>query len=56
MKKGKATKQFHTPNSKSGVGDYYGSGIRNPVGKPVDTYGPDGLPKIKKTLAPKKLA
>lgn len=29
----KALKNAHTPNVKFGMGDYYGSGIKNKIGK-----------------------
>ncbi len=48
MKKLKPTKASHTSSSKTGMGDHYGSGIRNPVGKPIDVMG-------MKNFAPKKL-
>jgi hypothetical protein len=28
-------KQAHTSNSKVGTGDYYGTGIKNPIGKSI---------------------
>jgi hypothetical protein len=33
MKKSKVKKESHAPNSPVGSGDYYGQGIRNPMGK-----------------------
>lgn len=33
MKKIKANKTAHTSNSKLGMGDFYGSGIKNPIGR-----------------------
>ena len=32
-KKIKANKTAHTSNSKLGMGDFYGSGIKNPIGR-----------------------
>lgn len=32
----KAPKTAHTSNTKKGMGDYYGSGMKNPVGKSRD--------------------
>jgi hypothetical protein len=31
MKKTKPLKNAHTPNTKFGMGDFYGSGVRNPL-------------------------
>jgi hypothetical protein len=33
MAKSKKFKQAHTDNVKHGMGDFYGSGVKNPVGK-----------------------
>lgn len=33
MKKTKTHKETHTINSKYGTGDYYGSGIKQPIGR-----------------------
>lgn len=56
MKKAKSTikgiKQNHVANTKYGMGDSYGSGIRNPTGK-IDPYKIK-TPKIKKP--PRSLA
>ena len=38
MKKVKVPKFSHTPNSKKGMGDSYGTGVRNPMGKPIDVF------------------
>ena len=56
MKKVKSLKTAHTSNSQKGMGDYYGSGIKNKVGKVRSVMGfePIGKGKIKK--APKSLA
>jgi len=51
----KAPKSAHTSNSKKGVGDFYGTGIKNPVGK---LGSGSSMPKIKsKTVgkAPRSL-
>ena len=50
MKKGKSLKQAHTSNSPKGMGDYYGSGIKNPIGRVRDSY----MPQLK-DLGSKKL-
>lgn len=44
----KPAKNFHTSNSKKGMGDFYGQGIRNPAMKPKDVMG-------MKELSPKKV-
>ena len=56
MKKTKATKQFHTPNTSKLTIDGYGTGVKNPVGRMKDQFG-IGTP-IKKGLKnkPKALA
>lgn len=35
----KGLKQAHTSNSQIGMGDYYGSGIKNPIGKSREIMG-----------------
>jgi len=37
MKKIKGLKQSHTPNTKIGKGDEYGSGIKQKMGKTLDS-------------------
>ncbi len=56
MKKTKALKNAHTSNSKIGVGDYYGTGIRNPIGRMVDNYTDSPKSVQKKGKPPKSLA
>ena len=56
MKKIKTNKQAHTSNSKIGMGDHYGSGVKNPVGLIRDVMGivdvrPKNLKKPPKSLA-----
>ncbi len=55
MKKSKS-KEAHVSKSKVGSGDYYGSGIRNPIGKVRDVMGltPTNPKKLKNP--PKSLA
>ena len=48
----KATKQHNTPNSKVGSGDYYGTGVRQKVGKQRDSYV--DIPYGKSTKTPPK--
>lgn len=56
MKKIKTNKQAHTSNAKIGMGDHYGSGVKNPVGRIRDVMGitdvkPKRLGKPPKSLA-----
>lgn len=59
MKKSKSlkrTNEAHTSKSKIGMGDHYGSGVKNPIGKIRDVMGitdvkPKGLKKAPKSLA-----
>lgn len=52
----KAPKTAHTSNSKKGMGDYYGTGIPNKIGKIRDGMGvPEVTPK-KLKKPPKSLA
>ena len=48
----KKHKEWHSANKKFGMGDYYGTGIKNPVGKLRDTYMEDGLVTPKKLKKP----
>jgi len=54
----KKTKSWHTSNTRTGKGDSYGTGIKNPVGKIRDMYQVDGNSpkKIEKRKPPKNLA
>lgn len=49
MKAPKGLKQAHTPNSPKAKFDMYGSGVRNPIGKKVDSYMDIAKPKNQKT-------
>jgi hypothetical protein len=53
--KNKVTKQAHTSDSKIGMGDSYGQGMRNPVGKMRDDMMM-GKPKKRSNKAPRSLA
>lgn len=55
MKK-KPPKTAHTSDSQKGSGDYYGTGIRNKVGKVRDVMGYTDMPKKKLKIPPKSLA
>lgn len=57
MMKVKALKKAHTSDSKIGSGDYYGVGVKNPIGRVREnsmTYGSPSPAKMKKP--PKSLA
>jgi hypothetical protein len=58
MKKVKGLKQAHTANAKRGMGEAYGSGMKNPVGKirDVSTAVTTPLSKVKLKKAPKSMA
>lgn len=57
VKSRKALKNAHTPNTKNGMGDYYGTGIKAKLGRVrEDTMGmiamtPDNLKTPPKSLA-----
>lgn len=55
MLKPKGLKNAHTSNSKKGMGDYSGSGIKNPIGKSKEIMGIKS-PSAKKLSKPKSLA
>lgn len=55
MKKAK-TKQAHTSQSKIGMGDYYGSAIKQKVGRAIDVMGSKSLSSRKLSKPPKSLA
>jgi hypothetical protein len=56
-KKLKKGKEWHSSNSKIGMGDYYGQAVKNPQGKIVDnsmgykSMNPKALSKPPKSLA-----
>ena len=52
--KSKASKAAHTPSSPKGMGDFYGSGTRNPVGK--IRSGPGMVSKKQSKVKPSSLA
>lgn len=56
MKRIKTNKQAHTSNSKIGMGDNYGSGVKNPVGKIRDVMGITDVNPKKLRKPPKSLA
>ena len=57
MTKIKPLKQAHTSNSKIGSGDYYGVGVRNPVGRVRENSMTFSSPSpVKMNKPPKSLA
>lgn len=46
----------HTQNTSYGMGDNYGSGVKNPVGKMREGMGQQTIPKSKLNKPPRKLA
>lgn len=46
----------HTQNTQFGMGDYYGTGVRNKVGKMRDVMGQKSLSQSKLNTPPKSLA
>ena len=51
----KPPKPFHTANTQHGSGDYYGSGVKNPVAKPREIMGVKSS-KTGKMKPPRSLA
>lgn len=56
MKKTKVPKFSHTSNSAKGMGDYYGTGIKNKIGKMISGTGMVEVGKEKLKSPPKSLA
>ncbi|HMH10170.1 MAG TPA: hypothetical protein VK553_05635 [Candidatus Nitrosopolaris rasttigaisensis] len=57
MKKLKSQKkEWHAPKSQIGMGDYYGSGVKNPMGRVRDGMGMNDVPKKKMKTPPKSWA
>ena len=54
---GKPSPEGHTSKSKIPFGDYYGTGVKNKIGRPIDvSSGEAPVPKGKLKTPPKKLA
>lgn len=49
-------KTAHTANSKKGMGDSYGSGVKNPVGRMREGLGMNQIKPAKLKKPPKALA
>jgi len=56
MKPLKPLKNAHTPNTKKGMGDYYGTGLTNKIGKIVDVSGFEKPKNVNLKKPPKSLA
>lgn len=56
MKKIKPLKNSHTPNTKKGMGDFYGTGVKNPMAKSIEIMGMTMKPVKKSGTPPKSLA
>ncbi len=57
MKKAKSKSNLaHTPKSSYGMGDYYGTGIKQPIGKVRDVMGYKPGKSTKMGKPPKSLA
>lgn len=52
----KKHKEAHTANTKYGMGDYYGTGVKNPVGKVISSAGVNPAKPKRLTKPPKSLA
>lgn len=49
-------KLAHTANTRKGMGDFYGSGVKNPVGKVRDVMGLKPMSKKSVKTPPRSLA
>ena len=56
MKKERRTPEWHAPRSPKGSGDFYGQGIKNPVGKVVRNYMDSPIGSKNLGTPPKSLA
>lgn len=54
--KPKATQEWQAPDTKFGMGDHYGTGIRNPIAKIRHMYVDGPIPVKKIGKPPKSLA
>jgi hypothetical protein len=50
------TKEWHTPQTKHGMGDYYGTGIRAKLGTVIEGEGMKPIVPRKLKIPPKNLA
>lgn len=56
MKKDKVHKEAHVSPTKKGMGDYYGTGIRQKIGRMREGMGMQEIPDKKIHTPPKSLA
>ena len=56
MKPLKKTREAHTMMTKHGMGDYYGTGVKNPTGRLRDSYMTQNAGKKALSKPPKSLA
>lgn len=56
MKKGRPLKFSHTSNMKKGMGDFYGSAVKNPMARPVDVFSEKPGKSKDKGKPPKSVA
>ena len=55
-KKGKSNPEAHTANTKIGMGDYYGTGFKAPIGRMRDdSVGMRPVPRSKIGIPPKNV-
>ncbi len=54
--KGRRTGEVNTAKSQTGMGDYYGVGIKNPLGRSRDVMGMSDIKPKKLKKPPKTLA
>lgn len=52
----KPLKNAHTPNTKLGMGDHYGTGVKNPIGKMREGVGQVNVSSKKLKKPPRSLA
>lgn len=56
MKSAKGNKQWHVPNTKIGTGDFYGTGVKNKVGRSIYNSMEPKMGNQKLGKPPKSLA
>lgn len=56
LPKAPKSKGWHTPKSPKGSGDYYGTGVKQKVGKVIDGLGQKPLDQKKIKKPPRSLA
>jgi len=56
MKKERITPEWHAPRSPKGSGDFYGQGVKNPIGKVIRSYIQTEMTAKKLGKPPRSLA